>query len=198
MAGLPTEPADHAHLRRDPAGVSRRPDPGARGRRGPERHRAGGPGRARAHDEPRARNRGDGGAGDRVGQQRPNSGDGHDLARRATAPTAAPTLRWPSSAAPVIPATIGAVPGVHAYVAGQTAASQDFNEHDEGAPAARDRLRPRPRLPAAAGHVPLARDPAEDDRPQPALGGRRLRRRHPDLPGRLPALAARAPRTSAA
>ncbi len=43
------------------------------------------------------------------------------------------------------------------------------------APAARFRLRPRLRLPADAGHVPLDRRPDQGDRAQPALGGRRLR-----------------------
>ena len=36
---------------------------------------------------------------------------------------------------------------------------------------------------AAAGHVPLDRDPDQGDRAEPALGGRRLRRAGPRLPG---------------
>ena len=56
--------------------------------------------------------------------------------------------------------------------------------HDEVAPADRVRLRAQPGLHPAAGHVPLDRRPDQGDRPQPAVGRRRLR--HPDarLPGR--------------
>ena len=53
------------------------------------------------------------------------------------------------------------------------------------------RLRPRRGVPAAAGQLPLGRHPAHRDRPQPALGRRRLRDRRLDLPGRAPGRPAR-------
>ena len=62
---------------------------------------------------------------------------------------------------------------------------------DEVARPVRVCLRLRAGLPAAAGHVPLDRDPAEGDRPQHALGRRRLRRARPHLPGRPPPVPAR-------
>ena len=53
------------------------------------------------------------------------------------------------------------------------------------------RLRLRARFPAAAGHLPLDRDPDQGDRAQPALRRRRLRGRGPGLPGRSRRVAAR-------
>ncbi len=55
---------------------------------------------------------------------------------------------------------------------------------DEVACAARVRVRARHDLHPAPAHLPLDRDPAEGDRPQPALGRRRLRRSRAHLPGR--------------
>ena len=52
--------------------------------------------------------------------------------------------------------------------------------------AARVRVRARPGLPAVAGDVPLARDPADRDRAEPAVGRRRLRGARMGLPGRPP------------
>ena len=59
--------------------------------------------------------------------------------------------------------------------------------------AARARLRARPRVHPAAGHVPLDRGADQGDRPQPAVGRRRLRRPRPRLPGRPRREAARLP-----
>ena len=56
----------------------------------------------------------------------------------------------------------------------------------EGAGADRVRLRPHAGLHPAAGHLPLDRHPDQGDRPQPAVGGRRLRRPRLGLPGRPP------------
>ena len=53
------------------------------------------------------------------------------------------------------------------------------------------RVRGRARVRAAAGGVPLGHDPAGLDRAEPAVGRRRLRPDHPDLPGRPAAGAAR-------
>ena len=90
----------------------------------------------------------------------------------------------------LIPATIGQVPGASADVTGYTAESRDFNDTMKSNAPLGLRLRPLGGLPAAAGHLPLDRDPAEGDHPQPALGGGRLRGRRLDLPGgasRVPA-----------
>ena len=49
-------------------------------------------------------------------------------------------------------------------------------------------------LPAAYGHLPLDGDPAEGDRSEPAVGGRRLRRARDPVPGRPAASPLRLPR----
>ena len=59
----------------------------------------------------------------------------------------------------VLPATLERLPGVRASVTGSTAMSKDFNDAHEGARAVGLRVRALARLPAAAGDVPLARDP---------------------------------------
>ena len=56
--------------------------------------------------------------------------------------------------------------------------------HDEVAPAARVRVRPRARVHPAAGHVPLDRRPDQGDRAEPAVGRRGLRRPDAGVPGR--------------
>ena len=48
----------------------------------------------------------------------------------------------------------------------------------------RVRVRAQPRVHPAAGHVPLDRGADQGDRPQPAVGRRRLRHPRPRLPGR--------------
>ena len=59
---------------------------------------------------------------------------------------------------------------------GMAAAVQGLQRPDEGARAARVRVRPDAGVPAAAGDVPLDRHPDQGDRAEPAVGGRRLRR----------------------
>ena len=56
----------------------------------------------------------------------------------------------------------------------------------------RVRLRPRALVPAAAGHVPLDRDPDQGDHAQPAVGRRVLRAAHAGLPGASAARPSRA------
>ena len=83
------------------------------------------------------------------------------------------------------PPTLGSVAGVKAYVTGGKAAERDFN----------DTLKSHlpyvfafvlvGGVPAAAVHVPLARRPDQGDHPEPAVGGRRLRRARAGLPARL-------------
>ncbi len=90
----------------------------------------------------------------------------------------------------LIPGTLGQVDGVDAYVTGMTAGSEDFNEQMSSTRADRLRVRPRARVRAADGHVPLDRDRAEGDRAQPALRGRGLRRAGLGVPGRPPRVAA--------
>ena len=75
-----------------------------------------------------------------------------------------------------IPATIGRVPGTEVNVTGMTAGSKDFNDKHGVAPADRVRVRARPRVPAAARHVPQRDRAAEGDRAEPAERRRRLRR----------------------
>ena len=62
---------------------------------------------------------------------------------------------------------------------------------DEVPRAARVPVRARAGVPAAAGHVPLDRDPDQGDRAEPALGRRGIRRAGADLPARSPPVAAR-------
>ena len=61
---------------------------------------------------------------------------------------------------------------------------QGLRRLPQGPRAAGRRLRAGARVPAAAGHVPLDRDPDQGDRAQPAVGGRGLRRADLGLPGR--------------
>ena len=117
---------------------------------------------------------------------------------RATAPTTRSDAALAKLRDDVIPATIGRVAGTEANVTGMTAGSKDFNDTMNGAPADRVRVRARPRVPAAARHVPLIVDPAEGDRAEPAVGRRRLRHPHARLPGRPLRGPARLPARSAA
>ena len=61
---------------------------------------------------------------------------------------------------------------------------EGLQRRDEVAPADRVRVRARPRVHPAAGHVPLDRRPDQGDRAEPAVGRRRLRRPRARLPGR--------------
>ena len=92
-------------------------------------------------------------------------------------------------------------PGAACHVR-QRAGDQLFGDRaDRGQPrfrraAGEDRsvglhIRARSRVPAADGHVPFGIYPGPFDRPEPALGRRRLRPDGPDLPGRTPGGAAR-------
>ena len=82
----------------------------------------------------------------------------------------------------LVPSTIGKVRGVETVVGGDTAATVDYNDDDQGQRADRVRVRPRPRVHAPAGHVPLAGHPDQGDRAEPAVGRRRLRRARAGLP----------------
>ncbi len=93
----------------------------------------------------------------------------------------------------LLPATIGRVPGASFAVTGETAGTEQFNAGHEGALAGGVRVRARPRVPAAADHVPLDRDRRHRDRAEPAVRRGLLRRARVDLPGRAPAGAARLP-----
>ena len=84
----------------------------------------------------------------------------------------------------LLPATLGRVPGASYAVTGETAGHAALHRRHQEPLAARVRVRARPGLPAAAVHVPLARDPGHGDRAEPAVGRRRLRRARVDLPGR--------------
>ena len=68
------------------------------------------------------------------------------------------------------------------FVTGQTAAVEGLQRPDEVARAVRVRVRAAAGLRAAAGDVPLDRDPDQGDRAQPAVGRRRLRRAGARLP----------------
>ena len=85
----------------------------------------------------------------------------------------------------IVPATFGRLEGVQADVTGITAGTEDFNTADQLAPAVGVRVRPHRGVCADAGHVPVGGDPAEGDRAQPAVGGRRVRAAHAGLPARL-------------
>ena len=93
----------------------------------------------------------------------------------------------------VIPKTIGKVPGVTVQVSGMTAGSRDFNDAMKSHAPLVFAFVLEPRVPAAPAHVPLDRDPAHRDRPQPALGRSGLRRARPGLPERQPRVAAELP-----
>ena len=93
----------------------------------------------------------------------------------------------------VVPATVGRLAGAEVAVTGTTAGSKDFVDVHDGARADRVRVRARPRVHPAAGHVPLDRRADQGDRPQPAVGRRRLRRPRARLPGRPRRAAARLP-----
>ena len=85
----------------------------------------------------------------------------------------------------VLPASIGRVPGRELRGDrrdGRHAATSttSIKQHVP----ARVRVRARAGVPAAADHVPLAGDPADLDRAEPAVGRRGLRRARVDLPGR--------------
>ena len=205
----PRVPPAHRELRR--AGASARPA----GDAGLRPHREGVPRRAAARDRRRQR------AGrDRAGGHAPGStaleraalatrSDGRADQRRRQPPSQrAARVRFSLAGTgtdatsnhaldllrdTVIPSTIGRVPGVRVHTTGMTADSRDFNDSMKSHAPLRVRLRLRARLPAAAGHVPLDRDPAQGDRAQPALGRRRLRRARAHLPGRPPPVAARLP-----
>ena len=92
----------------------------------------------------------------------------------------------------LIPATIGQVPGATADVGGLYRRLEGLQRHAEVARAAGLRLRPHGGVPAAAGDLPLDRDPDQGDRAQPALGRSGLRGARLDLPGGPPGVAARA------
>ena len=114
----------------------------------------------------------------------PLAGDGTDSRSEAALAKLRDTL---------IPATVGAVPGAKAQVGGPTAALGRLQRPARRTRAVGLRLRPRDGVPAAAGQLPLAGDPADRDRAQPALGRRRLRHRRLGLPGRPPGRSARLP-----
>ena len=84
----------------------------------------------------------------------------------------------------IVQATVGSAPGVkNAYVSGMAAQSKDLNDLMASARADRVRVRPHARVHPAARDVPVDRDPDQGDHPQPAVGGRRVRRPRPGLPG---------------
>ena len=85
----------------------------------------------------------------------------------------------------LVPQTVGRARRRHAGLRrGHDRRDQGLRRLPQGPRAAGRRLRPDARVPAAAGHVPLDRDPDQGDRAQPAVGGRRLRRADLGLPGR--------------
>ena len=90
----------------------------------------------------------------------------------------------------IIPATIGTLPNAEYGVTGGTAASRDFTGLDEGQGAARVRRRDALRLRDPAARLPVDHRGPEGDHPEPAVGGRRLRRHGRRVPvglGREPA-----------
>ena len=85
----------------------------------------------------------------------------------------------------VLPQTLGKLANVEYAVTGDTAGTADFNQR------MKDRMpwviafRARARVPAAPDDVPLGRHPAHRDRPQPAVGGRRVRAARAHLPAHV-------------
>ena len=84
----------------------------------------------------------------------------------------------------IIPATIGRVDGVDASTSAAMPRLEGLPRPAQQPAAADLRLRLRPHVPAAAGHVPLDRDPDQGDPAQPALGRRGLRRAGAGVPER--------------
>ena len=109
----------------------------------------------------------------------PMDGDGTD-------PTSAAALA--DLRGGIVPDTVGAAPGVkHAFVSGMAAGTEDYNALTKSRAPIVFAFVLTPGVPAAAGHVPLDRDPDQGDRAEPAVGRRGLRRHDLGLPGRAPA-----------
>ena len=189
---LPQDLVGDPDLQPDPGGLPRRPDPGHR--RGQRRRRAAHPRSTAAIAE--LRERGRFAAGTSSSRSRPTSAP--------TAPSPRSASRWRETAATrestaalaalrdeLIPATVGAVPGVTADVTGYTAELGGLHRHAEVARAAGVRLRAHGGVHPAAVHLPLDRDPDQGDPAQPALGRSGLRDPRLDLPGGPPRGAAR-------
>ena len=126
--------------------------------------------------------------------------------RSSSAPTA--TSRWSTCRSPATGQTtprcrarraarrdhsrdLGQQPGVEAGVTGYTAGSKDFNDLMESHASAVFAFVLAAGVPAAAGHLPLDRDPDQGDPAQPALGRRGLRGAWSGVPGRPLRVAAR-------
>ena len=89
----------------------------------------------------------------------------------------------------VIPETVGALPNAEAGVTGLDAQWKDSTDQMKSNLPPRRRVRPRARVRADAGRLPLDRGRGQGDRAQPALGRRRLRRARDRVPARLRARA---------
>ena len=105
----------------------------------------------------------------------------------ATAPTSRTSMdALADGARASSPATVGSVPGATVDVGGDSRRRpRTANDNLVDARTARVRVRARDGVPAAAGHVPVDRDPDQGDPAQPALRRSRLRRAHARLPARL-------------
>ena len=142
---------------------------GARAARAGDRHRADERPGQRQRQRPRRR-------------RRDHDPDGRQRHRRRARSRRSTTLRED-----LIPGTLGQVDGVERLRHRHDRRLGGLQRADEQHRADRLRVRPRARVRAPDGHLPLDRDRAEGDRAQPALRGRRLRRAGLGVPGRPPA-----------
>ena len=194
VAGPAAQPADHADLRPHPGQVPGRPAAGRRWSSRPmtstrPRCRPGiadleAGGRRHAGLRP---------AGHRHHEPGPHARAWSTSRSRATAPTRARRRALATLRDDVIPQTIGKVPRHRGQRDRHDRRLEGLQRRHEGAPADRVRVRARARVPAAARHVPVDRDPDQGDRAQPAVGRRRLRRPQARLPGRARREPARLP-----
>ena len=172
-------PADHADLRPHAGRVPRRRRPG-RGR-GPGRRRAGARGRRPRSTRPRAP-----GARDRASSASRSTSTSARTARSrsivaADGAATATTSRLEAGARRRCATTSSrrpsaSVPAPRPTSTGMAAGSKDFNDLMTSRAPFVFAFVLGARVPAAAGHVPVARDRRQGDRAEPAVGRRGLRR----------------------
>ena len=190
---LLAQPAGHPDLRPPPGRLPRRRRPGHDRDQGRGRHRRAGPGRDPASCTTRR-------WPPASSPSPPRSTISPDktvavvaLSVKGSGTDAASERSLEVLRSEVVPATVGKLAGAEVAVTGLTAGSKDFIDVMKSHAPDRVPVRAQPHVHPAAGHVPLDRGADQGDRPEPAVGRRRLRRARARLPGRPRREAARLP-----